>query len=531
MKRVAFHNLGCKVNSYELDIMRQKMAEAGYEVVPFDAEAEVYVINTCTVTNIADRKSRQMIHRARKRNPAAIVIAVGCYVETDPDRIGTDPAIDLAIGNNKKGQIAELLEEFLRERERKAPKASDDAGSGLQSGKKIICARNSGGTAETESVPGTAGTGNMSGTAQKQEGEDHLRRRTLGGVTMADLKHRPTYENMQLETPEHTRAYIKIQDGCNQFCSYCIIPYARGRIRSRAPHEIVNEITGLAGKGIKEVVLTGIHISSYGLEWGSETDAVSFDPDRAGRNLISLLQKIAAIPGISRIRLGSLEPRIITEEFVDGIAAIPQVCPHFHLSLQSGCNETLRRMNRHYTTEEFVEGVGLLRKAFDRPAITTDVIVGFAGETIAEFEQTEAFLREVKFYEMHVFKYSERHGTAAAGFPGRIPEAVRNYRSGRLLEMTREQAEDYRRSFLGQEEELLLEETVDLPEGRFWRGHTMRYVEGLISCDSGRTGSERSGNGGADPVQQLCQGSLVRGLFEKEGPGGALIMIPNDCTA
>ena len=458
MKRAAFHNLGCKVNSYELDIMRQKMEKSGYSIVPFEEEADVYVINTCTVTNIADRKSRQMIHKAKKRNPDAVVIAVGCYVETDPERVGTDSAIDLAIGNNNKARIAELLDEFL------------------------------------ESI-----------------GESNRERRTLGGRTMTDLTHRPQYEDMQLEDPGHTRAFVKIQDGCNQFCSYCIIPYARGRIRSRRPGEILKEIRTIAGKGIREVVLTGIHVSSYGLEWDARTDNVPFDPLKSGAFLLDLMEEIRKIPGIERIRLSSLEPRIMTEEFVRGIADMPEVCPHFHLSLQSGCNATLRRMNRHYTAEEFMESVKLLRRYYEEPAITTDVIVGFPGESEAEFEETVKFLEEVNFYEMHVFKYSVRKGTVAAKLPVQIPDPVKGVRSDVLLEMTERQSKAYRNKFIGKSEELLLEEIIQTPAGACWRGHTKRYVEGYIPCDS-------------DGAQQFEAGQLVRGTFTGAVAGAPALM-------
>ena len=458
MKRAAFHNLGCKVNSYELDIMRQKMEKSGYSIVPFEEEADVYVINTCTVTNIADRKSRQMIHKAKKRNPDAVVIAVGCYVETDPERVGTDSAIDLAIGNNNKARIAELLDEFL------------------------------------ESI-----------------GESNRDRRTLGGRTMTDLTHRPQYEDMQLEDPGHTRAFVKIQDGCNQFCSYCIIPYARGRIRSRRPGEILKEIRTIAGKGIREVVLTGIHVSSYGLEWDARTDNVPFDPLKSGAFLLDLMEEIRKIPGIERIRLSSLEPRIMTEEFVKGIADMPEVCPHFHLSLQSGCNATLRRMNRHYTAEEFMESVKLLRRYYEEPAITTDVIVGFPGESEAEFEETVKFLEEVNFYEMHVFKYSVRKGTVAAKLPVQIPDPVKGVRSDVLLEMTERQSKAYRNKFIGKSEELLLEEIIQTPAGACWRGHTKRYVEGYIPCDS-------------DGAQQFEAGQLVRGTFTGAVAGAPALM-------
>lgn len=441
MKKVAFHNLGCKVNSYELDVMKQAMVDRGYEVVPFHEKADVYIINTCTVTNIADRKSRQMLHRSKKLNPDAVVVAVGCYVETDPERVRTDPAIDLAIGNNRKGQLVPLLEEYLRKR---GSRSSDAAG---------------------EKVPD----------------------KTIGGETMEDLRLHPAYEDMQLRRPGHTRAYIKIQDGCNQFCSYCIIPFARGRIRSRRPQEIIREVENLTRAGVKEVVLTGIHISSYGLEWGHE-GAVPFDPEKSGPILLDLMERLQEIPGLERIRLGSLEPRIMTEPFIRRISQMPKVCPHFHLSLQSGCDATLRRMNRHYTAEEFMRSVDLLREMIDRPALTTDVIVGFPGETEEEFAQSLDFLKKVNFYEIHVFKYSVRRGTVAEKLPGQVPEPVKTQRSDVLLELTRRQADEYRRSFWGEPEEILIEEPVNVGGRLCMAGHTMRYVQGLVPVGSGHGG-------------------------------------------
>ena len=500
MKRAAFHNLGCKVNSYELDIMRQKMEKSGYSIVPFEEEADVYVINTCTVTNIADRKSRQMIHKAKKRNPDAVVIAVGCYVETEPERVGTDSAIDLAIGNNNKARIAELLDEFLNiDKDDDALSGAADDDIGACDGKSAAAGSDTG-TGDGKSAAGAH--------SARRSNRD---RRTLGGRTMTDLTHRPQYEDMQLEDPGHTRAFVKIQDGCNQFCSYCIIPYARGRIRSRRPGEILKEIRTIAGKGIREVVLTGIHVSSYGLEWDARTDNVPFDPLKSGAFLLDLMEEIRKIPGIERIRLSSLEPRIMTEEFVKGIAGMPEVCPHFHLSLQSGCNATLRRMNRHYTAEEFMESVKLLRRYYEQPAITTDVIVGFPGESEAEFEETVKFLEEVNFYEMHVFKYSVRKGTVAAKLPVQIPDPVKGVRSDVLLEMTERQSKDYRSRFIGKPEELLLEEIIQTPEGACWRGHTKRYVEGYIPCDS-------------DSAQQFGPGQLVRGSFTGVVEGAPALM-------
>ncbi len=433
--RAAFHNLGCKVNSYELDLMRQILRQEGYEEVPFSEEADVYVVNTCSVTNIADRKSRQMLHRARKRNPEAVVIAVGCYVETDRAGVEADPAVDLAIGSRGKEEIARRLAAFLKERD----------GGGMPR--------------EDLSAESPETDGDAAGTA--------------------DCGH------VHLQSPGHTRAFVKIQDGCNQFCTYCIIPYARGRIRSREEADICEEIRGLTEEsGVREVVLNGIHLSSFG-----QTGNVPFDPEKGGRSLLSLLRRLQEIPGLQRIRLGSLEPRIMTEEFVSGIAGLSKVCPHFHLSLQSGCDATLKRMNRHYTTAEYRACVERLRRAYDRPAITTDVIVGFPGETEEEFAQTVRFLEEIGLFEIHVFKYSVRKGTVAARMPDQVPETVKNDRSAVLLALTAEQAQRYRASFSGEKVRVLLEEKI-LKGGRlFWRGHTERYVECLVPArETGEAG-------------------------------------------
>ena len=345
MKNVALHNLGCKVNSYEMDVMQQRLQEKGYQIVPFDAKADIYIVNTCTVTNIADRKSRQMLHRAKAMNPDAVVVAVGCYVQTGGEQALKDDSIDLAIGNNKKKDLIPILEEYLEQREK------DDASDDLE---------------------------------------------TLHNTTVIDINKTCEYEEMTLkQTAEHTRAYIKIQDGCNQFCSYCIIPYARGRVRSRKAEDILNEIRGIVQAGYQEVVLTGIHISSYGIDFeeeawnqGHSVEVMQGEErhDYRGRSkLLDLVEQIHEIEGLKRIRLGSLEPRIITAENAAKLASLKKVCPHFHLSLQSGCNETLKRMNRHYTTGEYYDSVNLLRSVYDRPAITTDVIVGFPGETEEEF--------------------------------------------------------------------------------------------------------------------------------------------------
>lgn len=446
MKKVAFHNLGCKVNSYELDIMRQILQEKGFEEVPFRERADIYVVNTCTVTNIADRKSRQMLHRAKKQNPAAVVIAVGCYVETDPGRVEKDDAIDLVIGNNRKAQIGTILEEYLAEREE----------------------------SRKEAAGYTDGAGSAEGSSSAKPS------------FVQDLSCSPKYEDMQLTSPGHTRAYIKIQDGCNQFCSYCIIPFARGRIRSRSPEEILREVRRLAAGGIREIVLTGIHVSSYGLDRDPEKrERAGFDPDRAGASLLELLRALHAVEGLERIRMSSLEPRIMTEKFIAGLAGLEKVCPHFHLSLQSGCDATLRRMNRHYTTAEYAKSVELLRRYYDRPAITTDVIVGFPGETGEEFEQTCAFLEKIRFYEIHVFRYSKRQGTVAAKMPDQIPEPVKAQRSDRLLALTAAQADLYRRQFAGERETLLLEEICEYGGEKYMVGSTARYVTGAIRIDSG----------------------------------------------
>ena len=408
MKSVALHNLGCKVNAYEMDAMQQMLQERGYKIVPFDQLADIYIINTCTVTNIADRKSRQMLHRAKKQNPDAVVVAVGCYVQTGEETVEKDEAIDLAIGNNRKKDLIPILEGYLEERETK------DA-----------------------------------------------HRHVSDVIAIGEIRE---YEEMSLKkTAEHTRAYIKIQDGCNQFCSYCIIPYARGRVRSREEKDIFAEVTQLVEAGYQEIVLTGIHLSSYGI-------------DRGEPELLQLLEKLHDIEKLRRIRLGSLEPRIITEEFAGRISRMPKICPHFHLSLQSGCDSVLQRMNRRYDSGEYFEKTQLLRKYYEDPAITTDVIVGFPGETWEEFEQTRKFVEKVQFFEMHIFKYSRRHGTRAAQMDGQLTEAQKAERSNILLELERAMSRSYRERFLGSEVEVLLEEKKEIDGRNYWIGHTPQYV-------------------------------------------------------
>ena len=418
-RRVSFHTLGCKVNAYETEAMQELMAEAGYEIVPFEDDADVCVINTCSVTNIADRKSRQMLHRAKKRNPDSLVVAVGCYVQENPQNAAMDSAVDLIVGNNRKKDLPVLIEECLNRR--------------------------------AEGFPAEAG----------------------GTAAVEDLVRPCDYEPMFLhKTREHTRAYVKVQDGCNQFCAYCIIPYLRGRVRSRRPEEVCDEARALAASGTRELVLTGIHLSSYG------TDL------KDGSSLLSLIRAVHDTEGICRIRLGSLEPGIITEEFARALADLPKVCPHFHLSLQSGCAATLKRMNRHYTPEEYLEKCEILRSVFDRPAITTDVIVGFPGETEEEFRESRQFLETVRFFEMHVFKYSRRAGTAADRMPDQVPEPVKTERSSCLLELEREMSAEYRRSLIGSEVSILLEEETEIDGVRYMTGHTPEYVRCAVPVKS-----------------------------------------------
>ena len=412
MKKAALHNLGCKVNAYETEAMQQLLEEAGYEIVSFHEKADVYVINTCSVTNMADRKSRQMLHRAKKMNPDAAVVAAGCYVQTKEEEAKQDLSIDILIGNNQKNELVSRLDEFFAERE---------------------------------------------------PGEDHDKENKVEAVV--DINNEPQcFEEMSLtKTAEHTRAFVKVQDGCNQFCSYCIIPYARGRVRSRDIESVLKEIRGLAAKGYQEVALAGIHLSSYGVD--------------CEESLLHLIREIHKIDGIRRIRLGSLEPQIVTEEFARELASLKKICPHFHLSLQSGCDATLKRMNRKYTAEQYEEGCRLLRKYFEHPAITTDVIVGFPGETEEEFEVTKAFLEKIHFYEMHIFKYSKRQGTRAAVMENQVPEEVKTKRSAELIALSERMSNEFRAYYLGKDEEVLFEEKADINGEEMYVGYTREYVK------------------------------------------------------
>ncbi|MCM1183251.1 MAG: tRNA (N(6)-L-threonylcarbamoyladenosine(37)-C(2))-methylthiotransferase MtaB [Roseburia sp.] len=436
MKTVAFHNLGCKVNAYEADAMLQALRENGYRVVPFEEKADIYIVNTCTVTNIADRKSRQMLHRARKTNPQAVVVAVGCYVQTDTAAVAEDDAVDLLIGNNRKRDLVQILEAY------------------------------------------------MAGEAPE-------------GVI--DIHHTNEYEEMRLTGPqEHTRAYIKIQDGCNQFCTYCMIPYARGRVRSRKKSDVLEEIGGLAALGYREFVLTGIHISSYGTDFGAETGE--------DRGLLSLIRETDAIAGVERIRLGSLEPRIVTETFARELAKLRHICPHFHLSLQSGCAETLRRMNRRYTPEQYAQSVSFLREAFSHPAITTDVIAGFPGETEEEFAQTARFVEDIHFFEMHIFKYSKRRGTKAAAMDGQLSEQVKAQRSARLQQIEERASREFRDFYIGKETETLPEEKKRIAGRDYWVGHTREYVKTAVCAQAGENLSNR-------PIRGIPEGYLTKEIL------------------
>ncbi len=417
MKKAALHNLGCKVNAYETEAMQEMLENAGYEIVPFKEGADIYIINTCTVTNIADRKSRQMLHRARKMNPDAIVVAAGCYVQAQ-DGKEADPCIDIVLGNNHKKDLIEILEKYDLKR--------------------------------------------TAGAVEKRQDE----KMTCTVAEIEDINKTREYESLHLTKPgDHTRAYIKVQDGCNQFCTYCIIPYARGRVRSREQEDVVNEVKSLAANGYKEIVLTGIHLSSYGIDHDGE------------RHLLDLIRAVHEVDGIERIRLGSLEPGIITEEFADAISGLPKICPHFHLSLQSGCDATLKRMNRRYTSAEYYEKCRILRKYFDNPALTTDVIVGFPGETEEEFQESLAFVDKVDFYETHIFKYSKREGTKAARMEDQIDEQVKAQRSAAMIELGLKKKEAYERSFIGKTVEVLVEED-EVYEGKTVQaGHTKEYIK------------------------------------------------------
>ena len=432
MPKAALHNLGCKVNAYETEAMQQQLEERGYEIVPFDQKADVYIINTCSVTNIADRKSRQMLHRAKKLNPEAVVVAAGCYVQVASDALKEDDSVDIIVGNNNKARLADILEEYMKDR----------------------------------------------------QGDE-------GGYVL-DIARAREYEELHVSRlGEHTRAFIKVQDGCNQFCSYCIIPYARGRVRSRKPEDVEAEVKGLVARGYREVVLTGIHLSSYGTEHMEGSPVKGGDWDSGP--LWDLIERIHRVEGLERIRLGSLEPRIITREFAEKLAGLPEFCPHSPLPLQSGCDATLKRMNRHYTTEDYLRRCGILREIFDHPAITTDVIAGFPGETEEEFEETRRFLETVRFYEMHVFKYSKRQGTRAAVMEDQVSEQVKARRSDVLLELEKTMSREYRERFAGSRVSVLFEEAAEIGGKWYMMGHTPQYVRAALPLEDGMNREEFGG--------------------------------------
>lgn len=402
-KKVALHNLGCKVNAYETEAMRELLIKGGYDIVSFYEVADIYIINTCTVTNIADRKSRQMMHKAKKLNEDAIIVAAGCYAQAATEDLEKDDAIDIIVGNDMKNDIVNIIENYIE---------------------KAV-------------------------------------------LDINDTKVHREFEELNIESmEEHTRAYIKIQDGCNQFCTYCIIPYARGRIRSRRPDNIIKEVERLAEKGYKEVVLTGIHLSSYGMDMKEENIS-----------LINVIKDIGKNNKIKRIRLGSLEPKIITREFMEELKNIEAFCPHFHLSLQSGCDETLKRMNRKYTTEEYYKGCVLIREYYSDAAITTDVIVGFPGETEEEFASTKEFLGRIKFSSMHIFKYSKREGTKAAVMDNQVRDDIKGIRSDELIKLSSKLQRDYINSFVGKTVEVLFEEKTVIDNRQYYVGHTKEYVK------------------------------------------------------
>lgn len=447
--KAALHNLGCKVNAYETEAMQQILEEAGYEIVPFSEYADVYVINTCSVTNMADRKSRQMLHRAKKQNPDAIVVGAGCYVQTKEAQALVDESIDIVIGNNKKHELVSLLQEY-----------------------------------------------------------EASHRKT---ARVADINHeKQAYEELSLSrTAEHTRAFIKVQDGCNQFCAYCIIPYVRGRIRSRSIEDTVKEVTDFARRGYHEVVLTGIHLSSYGLDFDHANYEYAMNHEIPSTHLLALIRAVAAVPGIARVRLGSLEPRIITEPFVEALRAIPELCPHFHLSLQSGSDRILSAMNRHYDTAAFRHSVALLRAAWPEVAITTDVIVGFPGESDADFEDSYRFVEEIGFYELHVFKYSRRQGTVADRMPGQLTDRVKSERSERLMKLDTQQSEAFRCRFLGRTEDVIPEEIVRIEGRPYLRGYNRCYVRYLIPLSDATEGACKIGQIMQVCGQEICGGCVL----------------------
>lgn len=448
--RVGFLTLGCKVNSYETEKMKIKFEEQGHTVVAFEEKADVYIVNTCTVTNIADRKSRKMLHRAKRRNPNSLVVAAGCYVDSSDKKGEKDSSVDLFVTNAMKEDLVAFVVEAMKER---------------------------------NIVP-------MQVTEEEFEKEHHMTKEAMA--------------------QKHTRAYLKVQNGCNQYCTYCIIPYVRGPLSSKSVEDVVYEVEQLAKDGIQEVVLTGIHLSSYGVDL---TECKNF-LELEGRMLLKLIQNVAKVDGIERIRLGSLEPRIITKNFLEELSQIPEVCPHFHLSLQSGCDQTLRRMNRHYSADEYEEGVKMIRAYFKHSAITTDIIVGFPQETEEEFEATCAFARRIAFAQIHVFKYSRRQGTMADAMTGQVDETIKNQRSEKLIGIEKELEKEYQKYFIGKKEEVLLEE-VQLIEGReYVVGYNERYVRIAVSCTEMPDAKERCNTIATVKIERHLTDEILLGVYQ-----------------
>nr|WP_155988238.1 tRNA (N(6)-L-threonylcarbamoyladenosine(37)-C(2))-methylthiotransferase MtaB [Oribacterium sp. P6A1] len=487
-KRAAMHNLGCKVNSYEAEAMAAELRAAGAEIVSWDdSAADIYIINTCSVTNIADRKSRQMIHKARAMNPSAVVIAVGCYVQARAEELKEDAAVDILIGNNGKSRIVSALEEYYEPGGNKNV-SSLFAGTGSAEDENP----DSEDTAETFAkkqmeLPKAGWTEN-----NLLEDGRNFKSRIPGHVN--DISKERHYEELRTgEIEDEGRVFIKVQDGCNQFCSYCIIPLVRGRIRSRSLESTVGEVRDFAGRGYHEIVLTGIHLSSYGLDFDDTNYEYAMDNDIPSEHLLELIRSVAAVPGVERVRLGSLEPRIITESFVEELKRIPEVCPHFHLSLQSGCDRTLKAMNRHYTTEDFRKSVSIIRKAWDNAAITTDVIVGFPGESNEDFEDSYRFIDEIGFYELHVFKYSRRQGTAADRMKEQVPDKIKSLRSERLIKLDELKSREFRSRFIGISDEVIPEEVVEINGIKYLRGYNRSYVRYLVPLTENCTPDSKIG--------------------------------------
>ena len=475
----ALHNLGCKVNAYEADAMLEELRRAGIRIVPWEgAPADIYIINTCSVTNIADRKSRQMLHKARSMNPAAVVIAAGCYVQARAAELQTDTAVDILVGNQEKGRLLPILEAYWATHPDRVPASlrTSDANAGDR-------------TAHTDPQPST-----IEKTA----------------CFVSDIAEPQPYAALWAgEIADQGRAFIKVQDGCNQFCSYCIIPFVRGRIRSRSIEDTVKEVTDFASRGYHEVVLTGIHLSSYGLDFDDANYEYAMNHEIPSTHLLALIRAVAAVPGITRVRLGSLEPRIITEAFVEALHAILELCPHFHLSLQSGSDRILTAMNRHYDTAAFRHSVALLRAAWPEVAITTDVIVGFPGESEADFEDSCRFVEEIGFYELHVFKYSRRQGTVADRMPAQLTDRVKSERSERLMKLDAQQSEAFRRRFLGRTEDVIPEEIVEIEGRPYLRGYNRCYVRYLIPLSDAAEGACKIGQIMQVCGQEICGGCVL----------------------